>query len=123
VTWIDGTGYVVSPLDGVNGVRHNLLARIGLAGVAACQAREDAAAAPRSPFQPTTCLWQFEGLSVKHGPSDRFAANPGRSGELSFWTRIGYRMGRREAGVQPTAKHHKDAGLSGIIFGGFWGQQ
>jgi hypothetical protein len=30
VTWIDGTGYVVSPLDGVNGVR-NLLASIGLA--------------------------------------------------------------------------------------------
>jgi hypothetical protein len=29
VTWIDGTGYVVSPLDGVNGVRRNLLARIG----------------------------------------------------------------------------------------------
>jgi hypothetical protein len=26
VTWIDGTGYVVSPLDGVNGVRRNLLA-------------------------------------------------------------------------------------------------
>jgi hypothetical protein len=26
------------------------------------------------------------------------AANPGRSGELSFWTRIAYRMGRREAG-------------------------
>jgi hypothetical protein len=24
VTWIDGTGYVVSPLDGVNGVRRNL---------------------------------------------------------------------------------------------------
>jgi hypothetical protein len=30
VTWIGGTGYVVSPLDGVNGVRRNLLARIGL---------------------------------------------------------------------------------------------
>jgi hypothetical protein len=30
VTWIDGTGYVVSRLDGVNGVRRNLLARIGL---------------------------------------------------------------------------------------------
>jgi len=30
VTSIDGTGYVVSPLDGVNGVRRNLLARIGL---------------------------------------------------------------------------------------------
>src|SRR6267378_588094 len=27
----------------------------------------------RSPFQPITRLWQFEGLSVKHGPSDRFA--------------------------------------------------
>mgnify|MGYP003694784357 CR=1 FL=1 len=31
MTWIDGTGYVVSPLDGVNGVRRNLIARIGLA--------------------------------------------------------------------------------------------
>jgi len=31
VTSIDGRGYVVSPLDGVNGVRRNLLARIGLA--------------------------------------------------------------------------------------------
>jgi hypothetical protein len=30
VTSIDGTGYVVSRLDGVNGVRRNLLARIGL---------------------------------------------------------------------------------------------
>jgi hypothetical protein len=29
VTWIGGTGYVVSPLDGVNGARRNLLARIG----------------------------------------------------------------------------------------------
>jgi hypothetical protein len=29
VTWIDGTGYVVSPLDGVNGARRNLFARIG----------------------------------------------------------------------------------------------
>jgi len=28
--WIDGTGYVVFPLGGVNGVRRNLLARIGL---------------------------------------------------------------------------------------------
>jgi hypothetical protein len=27
--WIDGTGYVVSPLDGVNGARRNLLAGIG----------------------------------------------------------------------------------------------
>jgi hypothetical protein len=27
VTWIDGTGYVVSPLGGVNGVRRNLPAR------------------------------------------------------------------------------------------------
>jgi len=31
VTWIGGTGYVVFPLDGVNGVRRNLLARIGSA--------------------------------------------------------------------------------------------
>jgi len=30
VNWIDATGYVVSPLDAVNGVRRNLLARIGL---------------------------------------------------------------------------------------------
>jgi hypothetical protein len=30
MTWIDGTGYVVSLLDGVNGGRHDPLARIGL---------------------------------------------------------------------------------------------
>jgi len=30
VIWIDDTGYVVFPLDGVNGVRRSLLARIGL---------------------------------------------------------------------------------------------
>jgi len=35
---------------------------------AACAEREDAAIAPRSPFQPITRLWQFEGLSVKQGP-------------------------------------------------------
>jgi hypothetical protein len=29
---IDGTGYVVRPLDGVNGVRRNLLARTGWPG-------------------------------------------------------------------------------------------
>src|ERR1700704_1320047 len=45
----------------------------GFRWVAAYPAREDAGAALRSPFQPITCLWQFEGLSVKHGPSDRFA--------------------------------------------------
>jgi len=43
--------------------------------VAACQAREDAAVALRSPFQPITRLWQFEGLSVKHGPSDALRQN------------------------------------------------
>src|SRR6478736_3856550 len=32
--------------------------------VAACPAREGAAVALHSPFQPTTCLWQFEGLST-----------------------------------------------------------
>jgi len=70
VTWIDGAGYVVSPLDNVNGVRCNLLARIGSAvGWLVSGAR----IALRSPFQPMTRLWQFEGLSVKHGPSDRFA--------------------------------------------------
>ena len=36
--------------------------------VIACPAREDTAAAPRSSFQPITRLWQFEGLSAKHGP-------------------------------------------------------
>src|SRR5258708_26711778 len=40
VTSIDGTGYIVSPLDGVNGVRGNLLARAGCRWVAACPARE-----------------------------------------------------------------------------------
>jgi hypothetical protein len=47
----------VSPLDGVNGARRNLLARIGLSRGAACPAREDAAVAPRRlPFQPITRL-------------------------------------------------------------------
>jgi hypothetical protein len=63
----------VSPLDGVNGVGRNLLCALGWPWVAAWQAREDVAVAPRSPFQPITRLWQFEGLSVKRGPSDRFA--------------------------------------------------
>jgi hypothetical protein len=40
VIWIDSTGYVVSPLDGVNGFSRNLLGRIG---VAVGQAQEDAA--------------------------------------------------------------------------------
>jgi hypothetical protein len=30
MTWIGGTGHVVFPLDGVNGVRRNLPAHIGL---------------------------------------------------------------------------------------------
>jgi len=49
------------------------LRALGWPWVAAWQAPEDAAVALRSPFQPITRLWQFEGLSVKHGPSDRFA--------------------------------------------------
>jgi hypothetical protein len=40
----------------------------GCRWVIACPAREDAAVAPRSSFQPITCLRQFEGLSIKHGP-------------------------------------------------------
>jgi hypothetical protein len=32
VTWIDDTGYVVSPLDGVNGVRRNLRHLSGMQG-------------------------------------------------------------------------------------------
>jgi hypothetical protein len=58
----------VSPLDGVNGVRRNLFARTGCRWVAACPAREDATVALHSPFQPITCLWQFERLSVKRSP-------------------------------------------------------
>ena len=58
----------MSPLDGVNGVRRNLFAGIGFSGGVPHVAREDAAVAPRPPFQPITRLWQFEGLSVKHGP-------------------------------------------------------
>ena len=50
----------MSPLDGVNGARRNLLARIGLSVVCRVSAREDAAIAPRSPFQPITRLWQFD---------------------------------------------------------------
>ena len=52
------------------------LRALGWPWVAAWQAPEDAAVALRSPFQPITRLWQFEGLSVKHGPSDRFAPEP-----------------------------------------------
>src|SRR6266478_3113035 len=60
VTWLDGTGYAV------------------------CPAREDAAVAPRPPFQSITRLWQFEGLSVKHGPSDRFAPKAATWLNVSF---------------------------------------
>src|SRR5258708_35232459 len=42
---------------------------LGWPWVAACQAREDTAVALRSPFQPITCLWHFEGFLIKHGPS------------------------------------------------------
>src|SRR6266403_602560 len=46
------------------------LRALGWPWVAACQAREDAAVALRSPFQPITCLWQFEGLSTCDCGSD-----------------------------------------------------
>ena len=52
VTLIDGTGYVVSPLDGVNGVRRNLLARIGLSvgcRVSGTGGRRRSAALPFNP--------------------------------------------------------------------------
>jgi hypothetical protein len=57
----------VSPLDGVNGVRRNLLACIGLSvgcRVSGAGGRSGSAAPS---FQPITRLWQFEG-PVKHGP-------------------------------------------------------
>jgi hypothetical protein len=63
----------VFPLDGVNGVRRNLLARIGLSvgcRVSGAGGRSRSAALSLSTI---IRLWQFEGLSVKHGPSDRFA--------------------------------------------------
>src|SRR6266404_2661364 len=60
------------------------LRALGWPWVAACQAREDAAEALRSRFQPITCLWQFEGLSVKHGPSDRFAPKAATWLNVSF---------------------------------------
>jgi hypothetical protein len=67
----------VSPFDGVNGVRRNLLARIGLSVGCRVSGREDAAVALRSPFQPITRPWQFEGLSVEYGLSDGFAPAAG----------------------------------------------
>jgi hypothetical protein len=42
VTWIDGTGYVVSLLDGVNGGRRNLLARIRPIAAPLCAAGRSA---------------------------------------------------------------------------------
>src|SRR5882672_2570156 len=52
VTWIGGTGYVVFPLDGVNGVRRNLLAphRIGRGSPRVRRGRT-VVIAPRSPVQ------------------------------------------------------------------------
>src|SRR4030088_1017258 len=50
------------------------LRALGWPWVAACQAREDAAVALRSPFQPITCLWQFEGLSGCWPPSMSYVA-------------------------------------------------
>src|SRR4029077_21236649 len=51
VTWIDGTGYVVSTLNGVNGVRRNLLARIGLSvGALAVEARTVGARSCDDPY-------------------------------------------------------------------------
>jgi hypothetical protein len=54
----------VSPLDGVNGVRRNLLARIGLSVGCRVSGTGGRSAAPFL----STRLWQFEGLSVKQGP-------------------------------------------------------
>jgi hypothetical protein len=74
----------VSPLDGVNGVRRNLLARIGLAvgrRVAGARGRSGSAALSLSTI---TRLWQFEGLSVKHGPSDRLAPKAALSSRSRF---------------------------------------
>ncbi len=64
----------MSPLDGVNGVRRNPLARIGLAvGRRGSGARGRSGSAALS-FQPIIRLWQFEGLSVKHGPGEHQTA-------------------------------------------------
>src|SRR6266849_6417267 len=64
VTWTDGTENVVSPLDGVNGVRRNLLARIGLSeGCRLSGARGRSGSAAPS-LSTHTRLWQFEGPST-----------------------------------------------------------
>src|SRR6267142_4783930 len=54
VTWIGGTGYVVFPLDGVNGVRRNLLARIGL--LVGCRVQTGVSA----PEPPRTLVFSLE---------------------------------------------------------------
>jgi hypothetical protein len=55
--------------------------------------REDAASTPRLPFQPMTRLWEFEGLSVKHGPS--FGPVPCEGGGHTFESRRARRFGIR----------------------------
>jgi hypothetical protein len=101
----------VSPLDGVNGVRRDLLARIGLSvGCPASGARgrrEDAAVVPRPPFQPITRLWQFEGLSVRHGPlfepcpPKAKVTRPNRVGVRQIWRRqLSERYQARPAAVR-----------------------
>jgi hypothetical protein len=53
VTWIDDTGYVVFPLDGVNGVRRSLLASIGLSeGCRVSGAGGRSGSAAPLPFNP-----------------------------------------------------------------------
>ncbi len=64
----------------------------GCRWVAACPAREDAAVAPRSPFQPITRL-QFEGLSVKHGPSNRALRRQRPHVRIVSGARVRYRTG------------------------------
>jgi len=55
----------VSPLDGVNGVPpQSACAHRVFGGLPHVRRGR----APCPPFQPITRLWQFEGLSVKHGP-------------------------------------------------------
>ena len=70
----------------------------GCRWVAACPAREDAAIAPRSPFQPITRLWQFEGLSVKHGPL--FEPCPPKA-KVTRSNRVGCAIFRRSTLQQP----------------------
>jgi hypothetical protein len=61
-----GTGYVVSPIDGVNGARRNLLARIGLSvGCRVPGARGRSGTPAILPFNPQLAFGNSKGFRLK----------------------------------------------------------